>query len=68
MQFESGTLDAAGKVWTMIGTMTDPRTGQPLTKRSVITLLDHDRHRLEMFFETGGRESRTMEVEYTRAR
>ncbi len=68
MQHETGSVDASGKVWTMVGSMPDPGGGQPMTKRSVITLQDRDRHKLEMFFESGGRESRAMEIEYTRSR
>jgi hypothetical protein len=68
MQIETGSLDTAGKVWTMVGSMPNPQTGEPMTKRSVITLQDRDHHKLEMFFESKGRESRAMEIEYTRSR
>jgi hypothetical protein len=66
MQHETGSVDGAGKVWTMTGSMSNPASGEPMTKRSVITLQDRDRHTLEMFFEAGGRETRVMEIEYTR--
>ncbi len=65
-QIEHGTLDASGRVWTMLGDMTDPGSGQPLRKRSVITLIDADRHRLEMFFETPEGESKGMQIDYAR--
>lgn len=67
MQVEHGDVDASGTVWTMMGKMTDPRTGQPFQKRSVITLVDQDHHRLEMFF-TGpdGKDFKAMEITYRR--
>ena len=67
MQNESGDIDQSGKVWTMIGQMTDPQSGQPMQKRSVITLEDDDHHRMEMFFQgPDGKESKAMVIEYTR--
>lgn len=67
MQIETGSSDATGKVWTMVGNVRNPRTGEPMMKRSVITLKDNDHHRIEMFFESDGRESRAMEIDYTRS-
>ena len=67
MQIERGDVDEAGKVWTMWGTMTDPGSGKPLTKKSIITLVDDDHHRLEMFFDTPGGEAKGMEITYERA-
>ncbi len=67
MQNETGDVDASGKVWTMLGEMTNPQTGQPMKKRSVITLQDNDHHRMEMFFDTpDGGESKGMEINYSR--
>ncbi len=68
MQTDTGSLDATGKVWTMVGDMSCPQTGVATTKRSVITLQDRDRHKLEMYFAQGGQESKAMEIEYTRSR
>jgi len=69
MQTEKGSVDGSGKVWTMIGQMTDPQSGGTMRKRSVITLKDNDRHSMEMFF-TGadGKESKCMEIQYQRKR
>ncbi len=66
MQNEVGDVDESGKVWTMIGEMTNPQTGQPMQKRSVITLQDNDRHKMEMYFIQGGQEFKGMEIGYTR--
>ena len=67
MQNEVGDVDDAGRVWIMIGEMTNPQTGQPMQKRSVVTLQDNDRHKMEMFFSgPDGGESKGMEINYTR--
>jgi hypothetical protein len=67
MQTEAGDVDAAGKVWTMIGEMTNPQTGQPMRKRSVITLVDRDHHTIDMYFSTpDGGELKAMTIRYAR--
>ena len=67
MQHEVGDVDASGKTWVMIGEMTNPQTGQPMKKRSVITLKDDDHNKLEMFFSgPDGGQSKGMEINYTR--
>ncbi|MCH7591297.1 MAG: DUF1579 domain-containing protein [Planctomycetes bacterium] len=66
MQTESGKVDAGGKVWTMIGEMTGS-DGNPMKKRSVITLQDNDHHLMEMYFgRADGSESKGMEIRYER--
>lgn len=67
MQLESGSVDAAGKVWQMTGEMLCAQTKQVFQKRSVITLKDNDHHKMEMYF-TGpdGQESKCMEIDYER--
>lgn len=68
MQVEQGSVDAAGRVWTMKGEMADPSTGGTMKKRTVITLQDDDHHKMEAYFDQGGNEFKTMEIEYERAR
>ena len=67
MQMESGSVDADGKVWEMHSEVLCPQTGAPMKKRSVITLIDDDHNKIEMFF-TGpdGNEMKAMEIDYTR--
>ncbi len=49
--------------------MTDPQTGKPMQKRSVTTVQDQDRHRMEMFFTSAeGPEAKAMEINYTRVK
>ena len=66
MQYEAGTVDEGGKVWTMQGEMTGP-DGCVSVKRSVTTLTDNDHHTMEMYFIRDGQEFKGMEIRYTRA-
>ena len=67
MQTESGDVDTDGKVWTMLSQVTCQQTGQRMEKRSVITLIDKDHNKIEMYF-TGedGNEMKAMEINYVR--
>jgi len=67
MQVEHGQVDSSGKKWTMKGSMSNPETGQPMGKRSVITLQDNDHHTMEMYFSTPEGEQKCMEIKYERA-
>lgn len=67
-QIEHGQHDSVSDTYTMCGSMTDPSSGKPMNKRSVIRILGPDQHSLEMFFgQDGGPESKAMEIRYTRA-
>ena len=68
MQIDTGTVDASGKVWTMNAEVPCPQTGDTMKKRSVITLIDKNHNKIEMFF-TGadGNEMKCMEINYTRS-
>lgn len=67
MQTETGSVDSAGKVWTMESQVPGPQSGELMQKRSVVTLIDNDHHSLEMYF-TGadGNEMKSMEIQYER--
>jgi len=67
MGVEKGQVDGAGKVWTMYEDTTDPMTGKPMKKKSIIKVLDKDRHSMEMFFQQAGQpEHKCMEIQYVR--
>ena len=67
-QIEHGQLDHGGNSWTMTGSMTNPGTGQPMKKRSVVKILGPDEHVMEMYFQMGpNAEAKAMEIHYTRA-
>jgi len=68
MLHESGDVDESGTIWTMHSSATNPETGDVMTKRSVIRLIDNDHHIMELFLSVDGRpEFRNMEIQYTRA-
>ncbi|MDQ7014733.1 MAG: DUF1579 family protein [Planctomycetota bacterium] len=68
MQTDEGQVDDTGKVWTSFGSMTDPSSGKPMRKRSIITLHDDNSHEMEMSFETAPDTwSKCMHIAYTRA-
>lgn len=66
MQMETGTVDETGKVWTMHSETLNPQTGEPMVRRSVITLIDEDHNKIEMYFSVGGEEIKNMEIDYHR--
>jgi hypothetical protein len=60
--------DESGKVWTRTGELPDPQGGPAVVKRSVITLQDHDHHKMEMFFVKDGQELKGMEIHDARVK
>ncbi len=67
MQTEQGDVDDSGKVWTMHSEFCHPASGQLMKKRSVITLIDKDHHRMDSFVTgSDGQDIKTMEIEYER--
>lgn len=66
-QVEHGQVDGSGKVWTMHSEFTDPGSGRPMKKKSVITLHDGNSHEMEMFMDMGGGWQKGMHIAYTRA-
>ncbi len=67
-QLEYGDVDASGKVWTMKGEMINPMNGEPLKKRTIVTLVDDDHHTM-VSYQSGpdGLEYKAMEISYARA-
>ena len=64
-----GTADQSGKTFEFHGTYTDPDSRAEKELRSVLRLITKDRHQFEMFERApGGKEFRTLEIVYTRAR
>ena len=52
----------------MIGEMANPQTGGKMTKRSVITVEDQDHHTMEVYFDAGDGEAKSMEITYERVK
>ncbi|MEZ6242788.1 MAG: DUF1579 domain-containing protein [Phycisphaerales bacterium] len=70
-QVEHGQYDKATKTWEMHSTLTDPSSGKPMRKRSVMRAVDNDHLVMEMYFshtENGkpGPEFKCMEIRHTR--
>lgn len=65
--FESGTVDAAGKVLTTEGENFDPMVNANVKTKSVATVVDHDHRTLEMWGPgPDGKMFKKMEIAYTR--
>jgi hypothetical protein len=64
-----GSCDASGKVLTLTSEFECPIRKQHVKMRMVTTLIDSDSHKLEMFDAMpDGKEMKTMEILYTRAK
>lgn len=62
-----GDYDPATRTYTLRGTMADPMKPKELTPiRQVIRIVDADHHVFEWHEAHGGKEIRTMQIEYTR--
>lgn len=64
-----GTTDAEGKVLTLTGDFECPMTKSTHATRQVMTVIDADTHKFEMFDqEPGKEETKVMEIIYTRVK
>jgi len=64
-----GTYDASAKTFTYVGEMIDPITTQKTKMKDVIRVEGTDKHRLESYkVAPDGKETKMMEVIYTRAK
>jgi len=60
-----GTYDRAAKTLTYLADY-EPMPGMKTKIKEVMTWVDNDHHRLEFFEDRGGKEVRTMQIEYSR--
>jgi hypothetical protein len=63
-----GTADAGGKTVTLTSTCPDPVLGKDKTIKTVLTVIDNDRHTYEAFESPQGKEIKTLSITYTRAK
>ena len=64
-----GDYEPASKTYTYRGQMPDPmRPGSSVPIRNVVRVVDHDHHVFEMYESHDGKETKTMQIEYTRAK
>ena len=67
MMFMTGTYDPTAKAFTYLSEMADPVAPATRIKiREVIRLESPDRHTMEWYETRGGKETKTMEIVYTR--
>jgi hypothetical protein len=68
MMTSTGTCDEAGKVCTLTGDMVDPMSGQTMTTKEVITWIDNDHFKNEMYGKNpaSGNEMKMMEINASR--
>lgn len=68
MQMETGTVDESGRVFEMHSEFVMPGAGVTFQKRTVITIVDDNHHKMISFITPpGGEEIKNMEINYTRA-
>lgn len=64
-----GDYDPASKTYTFKAAMPDPmKPGTQTQIREVVRIADKDRHVMEMYETRDGKERKTMEIDYTRAK
>ena len=63
-----GTADSGGKTITLTSTCHDPIAGKDKTIKTVLTVIDNDRHTYEAFESPEGKEIKTLSITYTRAK
>lgn len=62
-----GDYDPATKTYTYLGEMADPASkGVKIPVRQVVRVVDNDHQVFEMFETRGGKEAKTMQIDYTR--
>lgn len=67
VMMSEGAFDAAGKSMTSMSTMDDFMTGQQQKIRTVVNVVDNDRHVFEMYGPgPDGKENKQMEIVYKR--
>ncbi len=67
VMMSTGWADREGKIWSFRGNMDDPLSGKSLPVESKITVVDNDKHVMEMWNPAmDGKMYRSMEIIYTR--
>lgn len=62
----TGKYDKKTKTITYIGNVYDPMQGKDVRIREVVTMIDKDHHKIEMFNQTDGGEFKSMEIAFER--
>lgn len=64
--YSEGEWNADSKTVTYNGKMSEPMSGTQLDVRQVITYIDNDHYKMEMYYNMGGQDFKSMEANYTR--
>lgn len=64
--YSEGTWNAENKTITYRGKMSEPMSGTQLDVKQVVTYTDKDHYMMEMYYNVGGTEFKSMEGHYTR--
>lgn len=62
----TGVYDKEKKILTYNGNVFDPMQGKDVAIREVISLIDKDNYKIEMYNEMNGQEIKSMEIMFTR--
>jgi hypothetical protein len=68
IMYGEGDYDAAKKAIIIKGKMTDPSTSKTTDYKEVLTTIDADHQKMEMFVVTNGKDVRTMDILFTRTK
>lgn len=66
IMFMEGKWDEKTKSIHFTGNTTDPSTGKDIAVREVFTWIDANKQKMEMFTNQGGKEFKSMEIQFTR--
>lgn len=61
-----GKWDPATKTINFTGTTVEPATGKDMNVRETFSIIDNNTQKMEMFMTNDGKESKTMEIKFTR--
>ncbi|MEZ4802794.1 MAG: DUF1579 domain-containing protein [Gelidibacter sp.] len=68
IMYMDGNYDDKSKTLTMTGKMTDPTNGKEMDVKETMMVNSPDSYTFEMFMVHDGKETKTMEIVYTRAK
>jgi hypothetical protein len=68
IMFMEGPWNDASHSLTLTGKTYDPMQGKDIEVKEVITILDNDHHKMEMFYVKDGKDIKSMEMLLTRAK
>ncbi len=68
LMLSEGTIGDDGKIITLDSNLTCPMTRQPMQAQDVVTIVDKNNYKYEMFEIRGGEKIKHLEINYKRAK